>query len=84
MKLQIDVLGDGVTVTEPRPGRKRYLIPLITTEPRVWGPERPDIGPPPLDEGESPSIDPIPTRAVGRNKPCPCGSGKKYKKCHGA
>jgi preprotein translocase subunit SecA len=21
---------------------------------------------------------------VGRNNPCPCGSGKKYKKCHGA
>ena len=21
---------------------------------------------------------------VGRNAPCPCGSGKKYKKCHGA
>jgi preprotein translocase subunit SecA len=20
---------------------------------------------------------------VGRNEPCPCGSGKKYKKCHG-
>jgi len=22
--------------------------------------------------------------AVGRNDPCPCGSGKKYKRCHGA
>jgi preprotein translocase subunit SecA len=22
-------------------------------------------------------------RKVGRNEPCPCGSGKKYKKCHG-
>jgi preprotein translocase subunit SecA len=22
-------------------------------------------------------------RTVGRNEPCPCGSGKKYKKCHG-
>jgi len=30
---------------------------------------------------------PKPVRAgakVGRNDPCPCGSGKKYKKCHGA
>jgi len=30
---------------------------------------------------------PKPVRAgakVGRNEPCPCGSGKKYKKCHGA
>ncbi|MCP4564408.1 MAG: preprotein translocase subunit SecA, partial [Bosea sp.] len=24
------------------------------------------------------------TGKVGRNAPCPCGSGKKYKKCHGA
>jgi preprotein translocase subunit SecA len=23
-------------------------------------------------------------REGGRNDPCPCGSGKKYKKCHGA
>ena len=22
-------------------------------------------------------------KTVGRNDPCPCGSGKKYKKCHG-
>lgn len=24
----------------------------------------------------------MPTKPVGRNEPCPCGSGKKYKKCH--
>lgn len=24
-----------------------------------------------------------PAKKVGRNEPCPCGSGKKYKKCHG-
>lgn len=23
------------------------------------------------------------TKKVGRNEPCPCGSGKKYKQCHG-
>jgi len=31
--------------------------------------------------------DPMPAISaapVGRNDPCPCGSGKKYKKCHGA
>ncbi len=22
-------------------------------------------------------------RKIGRNEPCPCGSGKKYKHCHG-
>ncbi len=23
------------------------------------------------------------TEKVGRNAPCPCGSGKKFKQCHG-
>ena len=27
---------------------------------------------------------PLRVPKVGRNDPCPCGSGKKYKKCHGA
>jgi preprotein translocase subunit SecA len=22
-------------------------------------------------------------KKIGRNEPCPCGSGKKYKQCHG-
>ena len=36
--------------------------------------------------GESQSAAPKTVRAgmkVGRNDPCPCGSGKKYKECHG-
>jgi tetratricopeptide (TPR) repeat protein len=38
----------------------------------------------------SPPIDSAPRAVakllatVGRNDPCPCGNGKKYKKCHGA
>ncbi|MDY0249710.1 MAG: SEC-C metal-binding domain-containing protein [Pseudomonas sp.] len=24
-----------------------------------------------------------PLKEIGRNDPCPCGSEKKYKKCHG-
>jgi preprotein translocase subunit SecA len=27
---------------------------------------------------------PVTVDKVGRNDPCPCGSGKKFKKCHGA
>jgi preprotein translocase subunit SecA len=44
----------------------------------------------PTDTGEPEStVDPATQRAmpegvrVGRNDPCPCGSGKKYKQCHG-
>lgn len=43
-------------------------------------------------DNEEPSTPRIPTQTpmvrrgakVGRNDPCPCGSGKKYKQCHGA
>ena len=27
---------------------------------------------------------PVITKKIGRNEPCPCGSGKKYKHCHGS
>ncbi|MFD1427292.1 preprotein translocase subunit SecA [Kroppenstedtia sanguinis] len=38
----------------------------------------------PHEEGEKPKRQPIRnTDKVGRNDPCPCGSGKKYKQCHG-
>jgi SEC-C motif-containing protein len=36
-----------------------------------------------LDEGAQ-LVPVAPKATVGRNDPCPCGSGKKYKKCHGA
>ncbi len=40
-----------------------------------------------LNRGEEPTAPQTVHRTddkVGRNDPCPCGSGKKYKKCHGA
>jgi preprotein translocase subunit SecA len=39
-------------------------------------------GPPAVREPIAPVV--RATRKVGRNEPCPCGSGKKYKHCHGA
>ena len=53
-------------------------------------PPPPVAAPPPrmiLNRGEEPAASPTVQRQadkVGRNDPCPCGSGKKYKKCHGA
>jgi preprotein translocase subunit SecA len=39
----------------------------------------------PAHEGEESAAAPFvrDDRKVGRNEPCPCGSGKKYKQCHG-
>ena len=34
-----------------------------------------------VSDGAQPYIREMPK--VGRNEPCPCGSGKKYKRCHG-
>ncbi len=34
----------------------------------------------PVEKGETV----VKGEKVGRNEPCPCGSGKKYKRCHGA
>ncbi|MBT9448175.1 MAG: preprotein translocase subunit SecA [Desulfobacterales bacterium] len=38
-----------------------------------------------LSHGDAPAREPVKrkTGKVGRNQPCPCGSGKKYKKCCG-
>jgi len=35
-------------------------------------------------EGAAPKTVHRAQEKIGRNEPCPCGSGKKYKKCHGA
>jgi hypothetical protein len=36
------------------------------------------------DDGAEPQEEPVVQKKIGRNDPCPCGSGKKYKKCCGA
>jgi preprotein translocase subunit SecA len=57
----------------------------VKAEPVVVGMGKPR----PLDRSAAPvHASPAPTPTdwtnVGRNDPCPCGSGKKFKKCHGA
>ncbi len=49
----------------------------------------PNAGPQPQADGQAQqaAAQPQPVtregRKIGRNEPCPCGSGKKYKQCHG-
>jgi preprotein translocase subunit SecA len=43
-----------------------------------------ELSAPPKVEGQRPQPAVNREAKVGRNDPCPCGSGKKYKKCHGA
>ncbi|MFC1483583.1 preprotein translocase subunit SecA [Candidatus Neomarinimicrobiota bacterium] len=46
------------------------------------GPGQPAIGGAPVPPARRTPI--RVTDKIGRNDPCPCGSGKKYKKCHGS
>jgi preprotein translocase subunit SecA len=48
----------------------------------VRGAPQPPPPPPLAPEAAAPFV--RGERKVGRNEPCPCGSGKKYKHCHGA
>ena len=57
--------------SSPQPQRAAAANP--NTAPGVPSETEPTKGEPVVREG----------RKVGRNEPCPCGSGKKYKQCHG-
>jgi preprotein translocase subunit SecA len=46
------------------------------------GPRARGVEPPPMPDSQGTFV--RGERKIGRNEPCPCGSGKKYKHCHGA
>jgi len=62
----------------------RRPAPMVATKPAVDGLVSGDSAvasqPSPVGAG----VVPNPYAGIGRNDPCPCGSGKKYKKCCGA
>ena len=57
----------------------KYLFHVEIAQPKTQ-PQRVQAAP----TGSSRSRKPAVSAKIGRNDPCPCGSGKKYKKCHGA
>jgi preprotein translocase subunit SecA len=72
--------------------RSVYLVPqallsqprsrrLQALHPRMPGASRPPSGPQVVQRGGQPGDGPS-TQSLGRNDPCWCGSGKKYKNCH--
>ncbi len=72
--------GKGETATMPdrelpmKPAKAWHLLPALLIETGGFGLDRQVAEP----AGEEPPA--VPDK-VGRNAPCPCGSGKKYKKC---
>ncbi len=57
----------------------RYLYHVELAQPKTQ-PQRVEAS----KAGATGARKPAKSDKVGRNDPCPCGSGKKYKKCHGA
>lgn len=69
-------------VREARPSQRMDLSKYKTQKDEVGGAGE---DPTKQDTREKQHLEPIRVeKKVGRNDPCPCGSGKKYKNCHGA
>jgi preprotein translocase subunit SecA len=66
-----------------------FRVQLVNEPPKPPPPPRQVMGPTralePMAGGGNGGVSPAPVPAgkIGRNDPCYCGSGKKYKKCHG-
>src|SRR6266404_3450428 len=86
LKLQIEIgpPRGGATPAPLGATPKRRIAPVVASKPTADG--LVSNGPP--DAAAPPGLPPAPASnpyaGVGRNDPCPCGSGKKFKKCHGA
>ncbi|MDE6098542.1 MAG: preprotein translocase subunit SecA [Muribaculaceae bacterium] len=71
-----------VEMKEAGPDMPRKAVRYNETKAEAPGEEQRRVAS--AQQGERPK--PMPVKAgpkVGRNDPCPCGSGKKYKNCHG-
>ena len=65
----LEPMSDEERVAQERRERERRQRQFVLSAPSKEGVRRPEQ----RKQGK-----------VGRNQPCPCGSGRKYKKCHGA
>ncbi len=77
-KVQVRTESDVAAVEEQR--RSKAPMEFQHAEASAMAPEDAEV----RDEGDE-EHEPFVRegRKVGRNEPCPCGSGKKYKQCHG-
>ncbi len=67
-----------------RPVAMPRVEPAIPSNAMASGPGDPDGAAEGEGGGVATATRRTRVRKVGRNAPCPCGSGKKYKRCHGA
>ena len=63
---------------EQKQGPAEEGAPAEKTQTERPGPQQAKAAPEPINV-----VLPKRAKKIGRNQPCPCGSGKKYKHCHG-
>jgi preprotein translocase subunit SecA len=82
----LEISSNGVTASPPDAAFNAAFAALNAPPPVLTG--QPAFGSPEGEAAETLVRDSAEKREiypkVGRNQPCPCGSGKKYKHCHGA
>ena len=82
MKARLPTQQGGNIATQEQPKQKNDLSKLETSRPEA-ATSSPQQG----EDGQTvpqPKTQPVRVeKKVGRNEACPCGSGKKYKQCHG-
>ncbi|MDH4118679.1 MAG: preprotein translocase subunit SecA [Acidimicrobiia bacterium] len=69
--------GFAVLVDSVKSDSVRYIYKAQVTQPESAPPPR-------IEPSQTGPVRQASSDKVGRNQPCPCGSGKKYKMCHGA
>src|SRR5450759_4265891 len=85
---QVGVLPKGLGAIRPRQNLQ-YTAPSVDGEETVTrsaGPGTTNAGPGTTNEtaGGEPASGQVVGSQTARNAPCPCGSGRKFKRCHGA
>ncbi|GAI78519.1 unnamed protein product [marine sediment metagenome] len=65
----MDIIGSGDFAVTNKDGKTVFTFRMPSIERIDFAKQQPRISSPP--------------GKIGRNDPCPCGSGKKFKKCHG-
>ncbi len=74
MLIGMDIIGAGDFAVTNKDGKTTFSFRMPSIECIDFAKQEPSVAAPQISK---------PSPKVGRNDPCPCGSGKKYKKCCG-
>jgi preprotein translocase subunit SecA len=87
LNVRVEVNGQSIPLAAiPTPQKPTMTFENRSSTGEMVPPQRSTAAPPGARQ-QRPASKPVPVvnqvPKVGRNDPCPCGSGKKYKQCHG-